>query len=110
MKYRLQISSDGKYGADYGNRNEPDCKDFLNKEINYQNLEVQKCIDDLIEKMENSEYHSNYKSKINILKSKENYKVLVVGVGIHGSGELCLYSDDKEENSAKEIAHIDLVE
>jgi len=105
MKYRLQISKDGKYGADYENRSKPDCNDFLNEEKDYSSFEAQNFIDDLIVKMENSPFSSNYKEKINILKSKENYKILVIGVGPHGNNEIFLHGNHKME--AKEIAHID---
>lgn len=108
MKYRLQISKDGEYGANYENRSEPDCNDFLNEEKDYSSFEIQNFIDDLIVTMENSSFSSNYKEKISLLKSKENYKVLVIGVGCHGNNEIFLY--ETQDKEAKEIAHIDQVD
>ena len=108
MKYRLQVSKDEEYGADYRNRFERDCKDFLNEEKDYSNLEAGGIVNDLIKKMENSSFSSNYKEKISLLKSKENYKVLVIGVGRHDNNEIFLY--ETQDKKANEIAHIDQVD
>lgn len=105
MNYRLQISRDEEWGANYKKRNQPDCENFLNESKLYSNLDVEIIVKDLIEKIEGSKY-STFEDKLSVLKSKSNYKILVIGVGEHNGNDIFLCED--KNNKADEIAHVDL--
>lgn len=103
-KYIIQIAS--KYGEiDWKNRYKKSDEKQLNKAY-YDGLIpdviIQKVISLIDEDKNLTKYYEHIKQR---LESQTTYKVLVIGVGKHEKGEICLF--DEKGEYADEIAHID---
>lgn len=78
---------------------------YPTNQISIDNLDIQNIVDKLLQ-LWISEYGDIHAEEVKQLRSKDNYKLLVLNVGDHDNGQISIECSNSM-NHACEIAHID---